>query len=122
MSDKLTEIMAWKRREIASVLRPVFPEELAKLDAALPKPPSFAQALRRPDGRLAVISEIKRRSPSAGAIAAGADGVVVGSALIDALRQSLDQEGRATAGTVKAVAGLVTELAAGVRGRRVAAE
>ncbi|HEY0946718.1 MAG TPA: indole-3-glycerol phosphate synthase TrpC [Opitutaceae bacterium] len=71
MSDKLTEIMAWKRREIASVLRPVSSEELAALDATLSKAPSFAQAVRRPDGRLAVISEIKRRSPSAGAIAAG---------------------------------------------------
>ncbi len=70
MSDKLTEIMTWKRREIAPSLRPVFPQELAALNAALPKPPSFAAALRRPDGKLAVIAEIKRRSPSAGAIAA----------------------------------------------------
>lgn len=41
-------------------------------DAARPRPPSFAAALRRADGRLAVISEIKRRSPSAGEIKAGA--------------------------------------------------
>ena len=71
MSDKLTEIMDWKRHEIAPSLRPIFPKELADLNAALPKPPSFAAALRRPDGKLAVIAEIKRRSPSAGAIAAG---------------------------------------------------
>ena len=71
MSDKLTEIMAWKRHEIAPSLRPVFPQELADLNAALPKPPSFAAALRRPDGKLAVIAEIKRRSPSAGDIAEG---------------------------------------------------
>lgn len=71
MSDKLTEIMAWKRREIAGLVRPVPPEELAALDAALPRPPSFAGALRRTDGRLAVIAEIKRRSPSAGTIASG---------------------------------------------------
>ncbi|HTJ79448.1 MAG TPA: indole-3-glycerol phosphate synthase TrpC [Rariglobus sp.] len=70
MSDKLTEIMAWKRQEIAPSLRPVFTQELADLNAALPKPPSFASALRRDDGKLAVIAEIKRRSPSAGAIAA----------------------------------------------------
>lgn len=72
MSDKLTEIMAWKRREIAPALRPVSEDELRRLDQALPRPPSFAQALRRADGTLAVISEIKRRSPSAGDIKAGA--------------------------------------------------
>jgi len=57
------------------------------------------------------------------AIAAGADGVVVGSALVDALRASLDPGGKATSGTVEAVAGLVRELAKGVRGAvRQAAE
>lgn len=71
MSDKLTEIMAWKRREIAPLLRPVPESELAELNVALPRPPSFAAALRRADGQLAVIAEIKRRSPSAGAIAEG---------------------------------------------------
>ena len=50
------------------------------------------------------------------AIAAGADGVVVGSALIDALRASLDADGKATAHTVAAVADLVRQLADGVRG------
>ena len=71
MSDKLTEIMVWKRQEIAHLLRPVPLAELAALHAALPSPPSFDAALRRPDGKLAVIAEIKRRSPSAGAIATG---------------------------------------------------
>jgi indole-3-glycerol phosphate synthase len=71
MSDKLTEIMAHKRVEIAPQVRPVSLEELAELNARLPRPPSFASALRRPDGRLAVIAEIKRRSPSAGAIKEG---------------------------------------------------
>ena len=36
MSDKLTEIMAWKRREIAPSLRAVSEAELARLDAAAP--------------------------------------------------------------------------------------
>ena len=72
MSDKLTEIMAWKRREIAPLLREMPEAELARIDASLPRPPSFATALRRADGTLAVISEIKRRSPSAGDIKAGA--------------------------------------------------
>jgi len=71
MSDKLTEIMAWKRREIAGAVREVPLAELRDLDAALPPVPSFARALRRTDGALAVIAEIKRRSPSAGVIAEG---------------------------------------------------
>ena len=50
----------------------------------------------------------------AAAIAAHADGVVVGSALVNAVRDSLDG-GKATAATVKAVADLVADLAAGVR-------
>jgi len=66
--DKLTEIMAWKRREIAPRVRPVSEAELVRLDAGTPRPPSFAAALRRGDGQLAVIAEIKRRSPSAGDI------------------------------------------------------
>jgi indole-3-glycerol phosphate synthase len=75
MPDKLIEIMAWKRREIAPLVRPVTAAELARAGAALPRPPSFAAALRRADGALAVISEIKRRSPSAGDIKAGASAV-----------------------------------------------
>jgi indole-3-glycerol phosphate synthase len=71
MPDKLDEIMAWKRREIAPVVRPVTEAELARIHASLPPVPSFAAALRRADGQLGVIAEIKRRSPSAGDIAAG---------------------------------------------------
>ncbi len=56
-------------------------------------------------------------------IAEGADGVVVGSALVDALRGSLDKAGKAGPGTVKAVTDLVSALAKGVKAaRRVAAE
>ncbi len=51
-------------------------------------------------------------------IAEGADGVVVGSALVEALRVSLDKNGKAKAGTVKAVTGLVSQLAEGVRAAR----
>jgi tryptophan synthase alpha chain len=57
-----------------------------------------------------------RTAEHARAIAQGADGVVVGSALIDALRESLDADGKATDKTVKAVTTLVSSLAAGVRG------
>ncbi len=41
----------------------------------------------------------------AASIAKGADGVVVGSALVDALHKSLDGEGRAGENTVQAVTG-----------------
>ena len=64
-----------------------------------------------------------KSAQSAREIAQGADAVVVGSALIDRLRDSLDANGHATAGTVTAVTSLVSELADGVRSvRRVAAE
>src|SRR5271165_3136210 len=69
--DKLTEIMAHKRREIAPLLRPVSAAELVRANAERPPLPSFAAALRRGDGRLAVIAEIKRRSPSTGEIRPG---------------------------------------------------
>jgi tryptophan synthase alpha chain len=50
----------------------------------------------------------------AAAIAQGADGVVVGSALINAVQASLDGEGRATSRTIEAVMTLVRDLAEGV--------
>ncbi|HTO61628.1 MAG TPA: tryptophan synthase subunit alpha [Bradyrhizobium sp.] len=63
------------------------------------------------------------RTPDAArAIAERANGAVVGTALVDALRASLDADGRATAGTVNAVAELAASLAQGVRGARQAAE
>jgi tryptophan synthase alpha chain len=63
-----------------------------------------------------------RTPESARGIAEKADGAVVGTALVDALRGSLDAEGRATAATIGAVADLVAALAQGVRGARQAAE
>jgi tryptophan synthase alpha chain len=51
----------------------------------------------------------------AAAIAQGADGVAVGTALVNAVKASLDQEGRATATTVDGVTNLVRELATGIR-------
>jgi tryptophan synthase alpha chain len=64
-----------------------------------------------------------KTAEQARAIAEGADGVVVGSALVDAMFKSLDKTGKAGAGTVNAVAQLVSALAQGVRSaRRVAAQ
>ncbi|GAB4070388.1 tryptophan synthase subunit alpha [Ancylobacter sonchi] len=57
----------------------------------------------------------------AAAIAANADGVVVGSALIDALRGTLDAEEKATPATIPAVTRLVSALAEAVRTARPAA-
>jgi tryptophan synthase alpha chain len=63
------------------------------------------------------------RTPQAACdIAQHADGAVVGSALVDALRLSLDAQGGATARTVAAVSDLVASLARGVRGAQQAAE
>jgi tryptophan synthase alpha chain len=63
-----------------------------------------------------------RSAKQARAIAAGADGVVVGSALVEAVRNSLGPDAKPTPATVPAVADLVRELAEGVRGaRRLAA-
>jgi tryptophan synthase alpha chain len=63
------------------------------------------------------------RTPDAArAMAICANGAVVGTALVDALRGSLDGEGRATAKTVDAVADLAASLAQGVHSARQAAE
>jgi tryptophan synthase alpha chain len=63
-----------------------------------------------------------RTPEAASGIARHADGAVVGTALVDALRGSLDAEDRATANTVNAVADLAASLAQGVRGAKQAAE
>jgi tryptophan synthase alpha chain len=59
-----------------------------------------------------------RKANQARAIAEGAEAVVVGSALVDAVKATLDKKGKVTARTVNAVAGLVRELAKGVRAVR----
>jgi tryptophan synthase alpha chain len=64
-----------------------------------------------------------RTAQAAAALARGADAVVVGSALVDALNKTLDPGGKPTGRTVAAVTDLVAELAAGVRSAgRLAAE
>jgi len=73
----------------------------------------------RAGGRRRVLSVGDREEISRG-IAQGADGVVVGSALIDAMRATLDAGGQATPQTVEAVAALVRGLAEGVRSVRKA--
>jgi tryptophan synthase alpha chain len=57
-----------------------------------------------------------RTAEQAGTLAQAGDGVVVGSALVDAVRLSLDANGKATKATVASVTALVRALADGVRG------
>jgi tryptophan synthase alpha chain len=84
--------------------------------------PAVARIKRHTDLPVAVGFGVKTAA-HARAIAQGADGVVVGSALVEAVRTSLDPNGKATARTVPAVADLIAALAEGVRGaRRQAAE
>ena len=61
------------------------------------------------------------REPSQAAeVARGADAAVVGSALVDIVRERLDEEGRATPGLAEAVHAKVRALADAVRGARTA--
>ena len=94
--------------------------------SAAPDPTVVAQAVARIKRHTALPVAVGfgvRTAQAAAAIARGADAVVVGSALVDALNKTLDPGGKATAGSVAAVTDLVAELAAGVRGAgRVAAE
>jgi len=61
-----------------------------------------------------------RTPDQAAAIARDADGVVVGSALVDAVKNSLNN-GKATPQTVGTVTSVVTALATGVRSARLRA-
>lgn len=56
-----------------------------------------------------------RTGPQAKAISKGADGVVVGSALVSLIEKSLGSKGEATKDTVSGVLGLVKELGAALR-------
>jgi tryptophan synthase alpha chain len=90
--------------------------------AATPEFGRVAQAVarikRHTDLPIAVGFGVKN-AEHAREIAQGADGVVVGSALVEAVRTSLDADGKATAKTVPAVTDLIASLAAGVRGARI---
>src|SRR5438105_8570886 len=93
--------------------------------AAAPDPSKVKDAVARikRHTKLPVCVGFGIRTPEAArAIAEHANGAVVGTALVDALRDSLDTAGQATTKTVAAVADLVASLAHGVRGAKQAAE
>lgn len=56
-----------------------------------------------------------RSGPQAKAISRGADGVVVGSAIVSVIEKSLGSQGEATPATVRSVLALVNELGAALR-------
>jgi tryptophan synthase alpha chain len=89
--------------------------------AAAPEPDLVAAAvgrIKRHTSLPVAVGFGVRDAASAAAIARVAEAVVVGSALVEKVRTSLDAVGKATPATVGSVAGLVAELAAGVRGAR----
>ncbi len=65
-ADVLDRIVRTKRREIRALrsLR----GELERAARSAPAPLDFRSALRRPSGDVAIVAEVKRRSPGAGAI------------------------------------------------------
>jgi tryptophan synthase alpha chain len=87
--------------------------------SAAPNPANVAAAVKRIKRHTALpvcVGFGVRTAEQVRAIAAGADGVVVGSALVEVVRNSIDANARATPGTVVAVADFVHALAEGVRG------
>lgn len=87
---------------------------------ATPSTDAVGAAVRRlraaTDLPIAVGFGVKSAESAAAIVGAGADAVVVGSAIVDRLKSTLDGQNHASPGTVEAVCALVRELAAGVRG------
>ncbi len=72
----LDEILSTKRDEVTVLHRPETAELLRRSALYALPTRDFAGALRREDGRLAVIAEIKRRSPSKGDLAPDLDAAI----------------------------------------------
>jgi indole-3-glycerol phosphate synthase len=69
----LDDILATKRDEVTVLRYPQTRDLLRKTALAAPPPRAFTAALRRDDGHVAVVGELKRRSPSKGDLAADLD-------------------------------------------------
>jgi len=80
MTGVLAEILAAKRDEVTLLHQPAARDAIRRAALEAPPPRDFTAALRRPTGELAVIAEIKRRSPSKGDLAPDLDPAVMAKA------------------------------------------
>ncbi len=92
--------------------------------SALPDTNKVGAAVARIKGHTALpvcVGFGVKTEEQARAIGASADGVVVGTAIVNAIADSLDENGASGAGTTAGVRALVQSLASGVRSARLAA-
>jgi len=92
--------------------------------SALPDPSKIATAVRRIKGHTHLpvcVGFGVKTAEHARLIGAAADGVVVGTAIVNQVATSLDKDGHASADTVQAVVTFVNGLSSGVRSARLAA-
>ncbi|WP_099867074.1 tryptophan synthase subunit alpha [Pararhizobium haloflavum] len=90
--------------------------------SALPDPSRVAGAVERIKGHTNLpvcVGFGVKTAEHARLIGAAADGVVVGTAIVNQIANTLDSEGRATADTVESVATMVQGLASGARAARL---
>jgi indole-3-glycerol phosphate synthase len=76
----LDDILAQKRDEVTVLRQPQTRDLLRRTALDAPPPRDFAGALRRADGQVAVIGELKRRSPSKGPLAPDLDAATTAKA------------------------------------------
>ncbi len=91
--------------------------------SALPDTSKVASAVRRIKGHTSLPVAVGfgvKTAEQARVIGASADGVVVGTAIVNAVASVLDKAGKATADPAEAVATLVSGLAQGIRAARLA--
>ena len=92
--------------------------------SALPDPSKIGAAVARIKGHTALpvcVGFGVKTAEHARLIGAAADGVVVGTAIVNEVANSLDADGKATAMTVSSVTKFVASVAEGVRAARLAA-